>query len=98
MIKRGSGNVIVTGATASLRGMPFTSAFASAKAAQKSLAQSVARDLVKRRLEERGRGSDRVGRVNDDDVKATGVLFQEKSAVLVVRAHLWALQLRGDRR
>ena len=45
MIKRGSGNVIVTGATASLRGMPFTSAFASAKAAQKSLAQSVARQL-----------------------------------------------------
>ena len=37
MIKRGSGNVIVTGATASLRGMPFTSAFASAKAAQAAL-------------------------------------------------------------
>jgi len=45
MKERGSGNVIVTGATASLRGMPITSAFAAAKAAQKSLAQSIARQL-----------------------------------------------------
>ncbi|KAH8061155.1 3-oxo-behenoyl-CoA reductase [Aureococcus anophagefferens] len=43
MIKRGSTSS--PRATASLRGMPFTSAFASAKAAQKSLAQSVARQL-----------------------------------------------------
>jgi NAD(P)-dependent dehydrogenase (short-subunit alcohol dehydrogenase family) len=39
------GNIIVIGATASLRGKPFTTAFASAKAAQRSLAQSLARQL-----------------------------------------------------
>ncbi len=39
------GTIIVTGATASLRGKPFTAAFASAKAAQRSLAQSFARQL-----------------------------------------------------
>lgn len=43
MRKAGKGNIIVTGATASLRGKPFTTAFASAKAAQRSLAQSFAR-------------------------------------------------------
>jgi short-subunit dehydrogenase len=37
------GNIIVVGATASLRGKPMTTAFAAAKAAQRSLAQSVAR-------------------------------------------------------
>ena len=37
--------IIITGATASLRGKPFTPAFASAKAAQRSLAQSFARQL-----------------------------------------------------
>jgi NAD(P)-dependent dehydrogenase (short-subunit alcohol dehydrogenase family) len=45
MRERGSGAIIVTGATASLRGKPFTAAFASAKAAQRSLAQSFARQL-----------------------------------------------------
>ncbi len=45
MRKKGSGAIIVTGATASLRGKPFTAAFASAKAAQRSLAQSFARQL-----------------------------------------------------
>lgn len=39
------GNIIVTGATASLRGKPMTTAFASAKAGQRSLAQSLARQL-----------------------------------------------------
>lgn len=39
------GAIIVTGATASLRGKPFTSAFAQAKAAQRSLAQSFARQF-----------------------------------------------------
>ena len=43
MKKRGSGSILITGATASLRGKPFTTAFASAKAAQRSLAQSLAR-------------------------------------------------------
>ena len=41
--KRGA--ILVVGATASLRGMAGTAAFASAKAAQRSLAQSLARHL-----------------------------------------------------
>ena len=45
MQQSGSGAIIITGATASLRGKPFTAAFASAKAAQRSLAQSFARQL-----------------------------------------------------
>jgi len=45
MREKGKGAIIVTGATASLRGKPFTAAFASAKAAQRSLAQSFARQL-----------------------------------------------------
>ena len=45
MREKGRGAIIVTGATASLRGKPFTVAFASAKAAQRSLAQSFARQL-----------------------------------------------------
>jgi len=45
MRDRGKGAIIVTGATASLRGKPFTAAFAQAKAAQRSLAQSFARQL-----------------------------------------------------
>jgi NAD(P)-dependent dehydrogenase (short-subunit alcohol dehydrogenase family) len=39
------GAIVVIGATASLRGMAGTAAFASAKAAQRSLAQSLARHL-----------------------------------------------------
>lgn len=45
MREKRSGAIIVTGATASLRGKPFTAAFAQAKAAQRSLAQSFARQL-----------------------------------------------------
>jgi NAD(P)-dependent dehydrogenase (short-subunit alcohol dehydrogenase family) len=45
MRKKGAGAIIVTGATASLRGKPFTAAFAQAKAAQRSLAQSLGRQL-----------------------------------------------------
>jgi len=45
MVQRGAGNIIVVGATASLRGKPFTTAFAPAKAAQRSLAQAMARHL-----------------------------------------------------
>ncbi len=41
----GSGNIIVTGATASLKGGAKFAGFASAKAAQHSLAQSMARQL-----------------------------------------------------
>jgi NAD(P)-dependent dehydrogenase (short-subunit alcohol dehydrogenase family) len=41
----GSGNIIFIGATASRRGGPKTAAFAPAKAAQRSLAESMARSL-----------------------------------------------------
>jgi NAD(P)-dependent dehydrogenase (short-subunit alcohol dehydrogenase family) len=43
MLSRHRGTVIFTGATASLRGKPNTTAFAAAKAALRSLAQSMAR-------------------------------------------------------
>lgn len=45
MKARGAGRIILIGATASLRGGAATAAFASAKAAQRSLAQSLARGL-----------------------------------------------------
>lgn len=45
MRERGEGNIIITGATASLRGKPFTTVFAAGKAAQRSLAESLARQL-----------------------------------------------------
>lgn len=41
----GHGAIVLVGATASLRGMPKTAAFAPAKAAQRALAQSMARQL-----------------------------------------------------
>jgi NAD(P)-dependent dehydrogenase (short-subunit alcohol dehydrogenase family) len=43
MLPRGRGSVIFTGATASMRGKPTTTAFAAAKAGLRSLAQSMAR-------------------------------------------------------
>jgi NAD(P)-dependent dehydrogenase (short-subunit alcohol dehydrogenase family) len=46
MRKAGRGAIVVTGATASLRGGANFAAFASAKAAQRSLAQSMARLLA----------------------------------------------------
>ena len=45
MLERGSGNLLVTGATASLRGGANFAAFSSAKAAQRNLTQSLARSL-----------------------------------------------------
>lgn len=45
MKKKGSGNIVFVGATASLRGRPKTTGFAAAKAAQRSLAQSMAKYL-----------------------------------------------------
>ena len=45
MKQKGSGNIIFVGATASLRGVPKTAGFASAKAAQRALAQSMAKHL-----------------------------------------------------
>jgi len=45
MKKNKHGSIIIIGATASLRGKPFTTAFAPAKASQRSLAQAMARHL-----------------------------------------------------
>ena len=45
MRSAGNGNIIVVGAGAALRGRPETLAFASAKAAQRSICQSLARQL-----------------------------------------------------
>ncbi len=45
MKEKGAGAIVVIGATASRRGMPRTTAFAPAKAAQKSLAEAMARTL-----------------------------------------------------
>lgn len=45
MLEKGAGNIVFVGATASLRGKPFTTGFAPAKAAQRSLAQAMARHL-----------------------------------------------------
>ena len=45
MVAAGRGAIVVTGATASLRGVAKTIAFAAAKAAQRTLTQSLARDL-----------------------------------------------------
>jgi short-subunit dehydrogenase len=46
MRAQGRGQIVVVGATASLRGRPKTAAFAAAKAAQRSLAQSLARQCA----------------------------------------------------
>lgn len=45
MKEAGAGNIVFVGATASLRGVPFTTGFAPAKAAQRILAQSMAKHL-----------------------------------------------------
>ncbi|MEZ4260903.1 MAG: SDR family NAD(P)-dependent oxidoreductase [Polyangiaceae bacterium] len=45
MRKAKRGSIVVVGATASLRGKPMTTGFAAAKAAQRSLAQSMARQF-----------------------------------------------------
>ncbi|MHA1159185.1 MAG: SDR family NAD(P)-dependent oxidoreductase, partial [Alphaproteobacteria bacterium] len=45
MKAKGSGSIVIIGATASRRGAPMTAAFAPAKAAQRSLAESMAKHL-----------------------------------------------------
>ena len=45
MVPRGRGTILITGATASLRGSAHFAAFAGAKAALRALAQSMAREL-----------------------------------------------------
>lgn len=46
MKAKGNGTIIFVGATASVRGVPFTAGFAPAKAAQRILAQSMAKHLA----------------------------------------------------
>jgi len=46
MKAKGAGSIIFIGATASIRGVPFTAGFAPAKAAQRILAQSMAKHLA----------------------------------------------------
>ena len=50
MVGQGGGNIIVIGATSSRRGVARTAAFAPAKAAQKSLTESMARHLWPKRI------------------------------------------------
>ena len=50
MVTAGRGSIIVTGNTASLRGVPNYALFAPTKAAQRILAQSLARDLGPKRV------------------------------------------------
>ena len=50
MAAAGGGVIGITGATAALRGKPFTAGFAPAKAAQRMLAQSLARELGPQRV------------------------------------------------
>ena len=46
MVERGSGTLIVTGATASWRGSPKTSVFAAGKGVQRWLAQALAKEFA----------------------------------------------------
>jgi short-subunit dehydrogenase len=50
MVSAGTGAILVTGNTASLRGVPKYALFAPTKAAQRILAQSLARDLGPKRV------------------------------------------------
>lgn len=50
MMSAGRGSILVTGNTASLRGVPTYALFAPTKAAQRILAQSLARDLGPKRV------------------------------------------------
>ena len=50
MVPRGRGTIIFTGATASMRGRENFSAFASAKAGLRAVAQSMARELGKKNI------------------------------------------------
>jgi NAD(P)-dependent dehydrogenase (short-subunit alcohol dehydrogenase family) len=50
MIERGEGAIMVTGNTSSFRGIPMRPAFAPTKAAQRILAQSLAKDLGPKRV------------------------------------------------
>jgi short-subunit dehydrogenase len=95
MRQRGRGQIIVVGATASLRGRPKTAAFAAAKAAQRSLAQSLARQLspegihvalliIDGAIDAAGAGADdaRARRLRPEDIagEALHLVQQDRSA------------------
>ncbi|MEM9191755.1 MAG: SDR family NAD(P)-dependent oxidoreductase [Myxococcota bacterium] len=102
MVERAAGAIIIVGATASLRGKPFTTGFAPAKAAQRSLAQAMARHLgpkgvhVALMIIDGGIGKptgDEVKTLDPDDIAATAYYLttQNKSAwtfELDLRPHL----------
>jgi short-subunit dehydrogenase len=89
--KRGS--IIVVGATASLRGRPMTTAFAAGKAAQRSLAQSMARQfwpegvhvsllIVDGAIGDAGRdnGEDKVAQLDPNDIAAAALVLTRQPA------------------
>jgi NAD(P)-dependent dehydrogenase (short-subunit alcohol dehydrogenase family) len=95
MRRAGRGNIVVVGATASLRGRPKTAAFAAAKAAQRSLAQSLARQyapegihvsllIIDGAIDDSGAPSDRAGaqRLRPEDIanEALHLTQQDRSA------------------
>jgi short-subunit dehydrogenase len=95
MRRRGRGQIVVVGATASLRGRPKTAGFAAAKAAQRSLAQSLARQfspegvhvsllIIDGGIDEAGLAPDRAGaaRLRPEDIAAEAVHLtqQDRSA------------------
>lgn len=80
MRENGGGSILVTGATASLRGAAGYAAFGSAKAAQRSLAQSLARSL--------GRDGIHVALVIIDgviDIPRTRAIFENKPDTFFVQ-------------
>jgi len=50
MIKRGGGSILLTGATASVKGLPGSTPFAMAKFALRGLAQCLARELAPKNI------------------------------------------------
>lgn len=102
MLEKGAGSIVIVGATASLRGKPVTTMFAPAKAAQRSLAQALARHLGPQGIHvaliiiDGGvakPASDDVKTLDPDDVAATAhyLTTQNKSAwtfELDIRPHV----------
>lgn len=85
------GSIVVVGATASLRGKPMTTAFAAGKAAQRSLAQSMARQfwpegihvsllIVDGSIGDAGRGTagDKVGQLDPNDIAAAALALTKQ--------------------
>lgn len=92
MRKAKKGSIVVVGATASLRGKPMTTAFAAGKAAQRSLAQSMARQfwpegvhvsllIVDGQIGDAGGvGSDTVKQLDPNDIAAAALALTKQPA------------------